>query len=409
MNVLFVHNDFPGQFGAWAQHLANSRGHQVRAIGSRTAKEMTGVGLSRYGLTRGSSPTVHPFSIRFEADCLRGEAAGKAAGQLARAGFRPDVIVAHIGWGESFFLRDVWPDSKLIGYCEFFYHARGHDVNFDPEFESPTLEADMRVRAKNAGALLALADVTAGLAPTAWQRSTFPEHLRGRITVIHDGIDTSEARPRPGIVLKLPQTGAVLRPDDEVVTYVNRHLEPMRGLHIFLRSLPEILAARPKAEVLVIGAPSKQPYGGRSQDGKTWKERLLAEVADRIDASRVHWLGLVPGHVFLAALGISRVHVYLTYPFVLSWSVLQAMSSGCLVVASKTPPVQEVIEDGSNGLLVDFFDHRRLAELVISALSRPREHFAPLTTAARRTIVQRFDRSTVCVPRLVELVERVGS
>ena len=406
MNILFVHNNFPGQFGAWAQHLAKLRGHHVVAIGSRTAAAIPDVELHRYELKRGSSKSVHNFAVRFEADCIRAEAVARTAEQLRRSGFSPDVIVAHIGWGESLFLRDVWPASKIIVYCEFYYRSRGLDVNFDPEFESPTIEGDMRVRAKNAGTTLALADADIGLSPTHWQRSVFPEQLQSRIEVIHDGIDTSEARPRPDAVFSLPGTSRVLRADDEVITYVNRHLEPMRGLHILLRSLPELLAARPKAEVLIMGSAGGQSYGGASNDGRSWKDRFLAEVADRIDTSRVHWLGRVSKPVYLNALAVSRIHLYLTAPFVLSWSLLEAMSTGCLVIASKTPPVEEIIEHGKNGLLVGFFDHGNLAATVIEALARPRTDFLSITTAARLTILQRFDRATVSIPKLVELVER---
>jgi glycosyltransferase involved in cell wall biosynthesis len=407
MNILFVHNNFPGQFGSWAQHLAKACGHRVLAIGSNTVQEIPGIELHRYELARGTSRTVHPFAIRYEADCIRAEAAAQVASKLALAGFRPDVVVAHIGWGESLFLREVWPDTKIIAYCEFYYQSQGYDVNFDPEFEIPTLEASMRVRAKNAGSAVALADADMGLSPTEWQRSSFPDLLRSRIEVIHDGIDTSEARPRPDASVELPGTGRILRPGDEVVTYVNRHLEPMRGIHIFLRSLPEILTARPKAEILIIGSESGQAYGGPSQDGKTAKERFLAEVAGRIDASRVHWLGRVPKPFYLNALAVSRVHVYLTYPFVLSWSLLEAMSVGCLVVASATPPVHEVIEHGKNGLLVDFFDHRELARSVIDVLERPRQDFASISGAARASVIRDYDRQTVCLPRQVKLIERL--
>ena len=384
-----------------------TRGHRVLAIGSQTARAVPGVELHRYELARGTSRTVHPFAIRYEADCIRAEAAAQVATKLLRADFRPDVIVAHIGWGESLFLRDVWPNIKIIAYCEFYYHSHGYDVNFDPEFETPMLEASMRVRAKNAGSALALADADIGLSPTEWQRSSFPELLRSRIDVIHDGIDTSEAKPNPNASFELPETNLIVRPGDEVVTYVNRHLEPMRGIHIFLRSLPEILEARPKAEVIIIGSESGQAYGAPSQDGRTGKEHFLAEVTDRIDASRVHWLGRVPKPLYLKALAVSRVHVYLTYPFVLSWSLLEAMSAGCMVVASATPPVQEVIEHGRNGLLVDFFDHRELARSVIDVLGRPRQDFVPITVAARETVIQRYDRQTVCLPRQLAMMERL--
>ncbi|HWL74869.1 MAG TPA: glycosyltransferase [Burkholderiaceae bacterium] len=384
--------------------MALQRNHNVRAIGGRTASEIPGIKLERYELARGSSNTTHAFAVRFEADSIRAEATAKAADRLLRAGFRPDVIVAHIGWGERLMLRDVWPDAKIIAYCEFYYRSHGQDVNFDAEFETDTPALNMKVRAKNAGTTLALVDANLGLSPTQWQRSTYPDQLQSRIAVIHDGIDTQEARPKTDAKLTLP--GRVLRPGDEVITYVNRHLEPMRGLHIFLRALPRVLEARPRADVVIIGAPGKQAYGGTPSGGQLWKDRFLAEIADRVDTSRLHWLGRVSKPVYFDALAVSRVHVYLTYPFVLSWSLLEAMSCQCLVVASDTAPVREVISDKSTGLLVNFFDTNRLADLVIDGLARPPYEFAAMTAAARQTIVERFDRAAICMPRLVELVER---
>lgn len=405
MNILFVHNNFPGQFGSLAGHLAGARGHKVVAIGSGTARPIPGVELRRYAPKRGTAPAIHPFSVRFEADCIRGEATHAVATQLAQAGFRPDVIVGHVGWGEPLFLRDVWPAAKVALYTEFYYHGHGCDVGFDPEYESLTPRQFLRVRAKNATQALMLAEADLGISPTEWQRNVYPEILRPRISVVHDGIDTKTVRPRPGVGFKPADTGLAFKPGDEVITYVNRALEPMRGLHIFLQALMEILPARPNAHVLIVGADTGAGYGDAAPAGQSWKQYLLGKWGDLIDASRVHWLGRIERKKYLDVLAVSRVHVYLTYPFVLSWSLLEAMSAGCLVVASDTPPVKEVIEHECNGLLVDFHDRAALARTVIDALSQPREAFAAITQAARKTVIERYDRDSVCLPRWTALIE----
>ena len=405
MNILFVHNNFPAQFRHVARSLA-AGGHKVAAIGGPSAQPIAGTDLHTYRHGRGSAKDIHPFAIRFERDCLLGEAAAGLAERLAANGYRPDVVVGHVGWGELLFLKDIWPQARVIAYAEFYYHGQGADVGFDPEFGDSDLANRMRVRAKNAGIALAVAEADGAVTPTEWQRSSYPQSLRPQIVVIHDGIDTGDASPKSDERLRIPN-GPSLRTGEEVVTYVNRYLEPMRGIHVFLRALPDILAARPHAHAVIMGSDQGKGYGGRAAGGRSWKELMLDELGARLDTSRVHWLGRVDRSIFLKALAVSRVHVYLTYPFVLSWSMLEAMSAGCLLVASDTPPVREVVENGRNGLLVDFFDPKTLAHKVIDCLAQPHEAFSALRAAARQTVIERYDRRA-CVARLVTYIEDVA-
>jgi glycosyltransferase involved in cell wall biosynthesis len=263
------------------------------------------------------------------------------------------------------------------------------------------------VRTLNAVNLLGLDAADRGQTATEWQRSRYPEAYRDKIVVAHEGIDTDRVKPDPGAVLKL-ESGLSLTRKDEVVTYVARHLEPYRGFHVLMRALPEIQRRRPKARVVIVGGDDVG-YGRDVPEGTTWRGKMLDEVGSRLDASRVHFLGRVPYDTYLKVLQVSSAHVYLTYPFVLSWSILEAMAAGCAVIGSATQPVQEAIRDGENGLLVDFFDSRGIAETVETALAEQREH---IRLAARQTVVKCYDLRTVCLPRQVAQVDsmlRTGS
>jgi glycosyltransferase involved in cell wall biosynthesis len=244
------------------------------------------------------------------------------------------------------------------------------------------------------------------VSPTHWQSSTVPERYRDQVTVIHDGIDTERARPDPRAEVRLAKSGLTLRPEDEVITFVNRNMEPYRGFHIFMRALPEIQRRRPKAIVLIVGG-DEISYGRHLPNGETWRQRMLAEVGAALDMRRVRFVGRIPYDDFVTMLQVSAAHVYLTYPFVLSWSMLEAMAAGCLVIGSATPPVEEVIRDADNGLLVDFFSPEAVAEAVDRVLSHP-DRMADVRRRARATIVEHYDLRTVCLPRHVALVDAVA-
>lgn len=402
MNVLFVHQNFPGQFKHLAPALAARGGRRVVALHVNPVQPIPGVETVSFAPAQETASEIHPWVTEFESKVIRGEAAYHAGKLLKSSGFRPDVIIAHPGWGETMFLRDIWPGVPQGHYCEYYYRASGGDVNFDPEFGFEET-APSRLRVKNLVHDMHFADMKSGISPTKWQRSTYPEHVRSRIAVIHDGIDTESIAPNREIGLHLRKDGEriSLGRKDEVITFVARNLEPYRGYHTFIRALPEILRRRPRANVLIIGGndvsygspPSPQVY----PPGKSWKEIFLDEVRTELDLSRVHFLGRVPYSHYLAVLQVSTVHVYLTYPFVLSWSLMEAMSSGCAVVASDTAPVREVINDGITGRLVKFFDPKSIADAVCQLCGSPRDRNW-LGDAARKHAIENFDLRTVCLP-----------
>ena len=389
MRFLFVHQNFPGQYRHLAGHLARA-GHEVVAIGEtpnlRRTPRLAGVKLYGY-----ETPPAVPsgFSAPVQRAVDRGRRVVAGAAKLRQAGFKPDVIGAHIGWGEALFLKDVFPEAKLLLYCEFFYRSRGADMGFDPEFPA-TAEKLLRLRVMNAPLLMALDAADCGMAPTRWQHRQFPAAHQPRIAVVHDGIDTDVVAPAG-------------ERDPNLVTYVARNLEPYRGFHSFMRAIPEIQHRRPKARIVIVGG-DEVSYSPRLPPGQTYRQRLLAELGDRIDLSRVEFRGKIPYADYLALLRRSAVHVYLTYPFVLSWSLLEAMSAGCLVVASRTAPVEEVMRDGENGLLVDFFSPAAIAERVDYALTH-QDELASFRERARATVVERYDLRRICLPAQLRLVE----
>lgn len=406
MNLLFIHQNFPGQFKFLAPALA-ARGHTVVAMTLQKtgAGEWQGVKLVPYAASRGSTPDIHPWVSDFETKTIRGEACFRAALRMKAAGFAPDAIVAHPGWGESLFLKDVWPEARLGIYCEFHYHPHGADVGFDPEFPANDAGDACRLRLKNLNNLLHFEVADAGISPTHWQASTFPEPFRSRIAVIHDGIDTEAVAPNPNVSLTL-NGHLTLTKRDEVVTFVNRNLEPYRGYHVFMRALPEILRRRPHARVLIVGGDDVS-YGARPEDGRPWKDIFAAEVRPRMpdaDWSRVHFLGNIPYQHFIPLLQLSTVHVYLTYPFVLSWSLLEAMSCGCAIVASDTRPLHEAVRHDDTGRLVNFFDVAGLANEVCTLLDDPAAR-QRLGAHARARAQANYDLKTVCLPRQLAWVE----
>jgi glycosyltransferase involved in cell wall biosynthesis len=388
--VLFVHTNFPGQFRDLAATLAQ-RGAPCWAIGGETAVEWAGVRPVRYRLGRGSGRDIFELAVRAEADLLRARGAFNAARWLSDQGHAPRVIVGHPGWGETALLRHVFPEAKQVLLSEFYYHSRNSDIDFDKEFWNGDEDSLIRGKAKNAVMAMSLADADLIIAPTEFQASRLPPVFRERTRVIHEGVDTDAIRPGPAQPFPLDD-GRVIQPGTPVVTHINNQMEPLRGLHIFARALPRLLEAAPDVQVLVIGQEKTRGYGLTAPDGRTWKQVIFEPLADRLDPARVHFLGRVPHERMLAALRLSTAHTYYSYPFVLSWSLAEALASGCYVIGSDTEPVRDAIEDGVNGKLLPFFDVDALSEALIAACADPAAS-APLRTKARETAVEKFDRA----------------
>lgn len=400
MKILLVHQNFPGQFRGLAPALT-AAGHDLRAISMRPEGMLVGVRNWSYQPARGNGKDTHPWLVNTETAVLRGEAVAAVVRLMREQGWVPDVVLGHTGWGEMLYLRQVAPQARLLGFSELYYRAQGGDLGFDPEFPAPPQTAE-RLQTRNMHLTQSLLDCDVGITPTQWQASCFPPALRERLRVIHDGIETDRLLPDASAWVRLSRDGVVLRAGDEVVTFINRNLEPMRGYHQFMRALPEILARRPKARVVIVGG-DEVSYGTPPQGAKGFKQLFLDEVRERIDLSRVHFVSRVPYNTLVQLLRISSAHVYLTVPFVLSWSMLEAMSLQALVIGSDTAPVREVIEHGQNGLLVDFFNPAQIADTVCEVLADP-QRFVPLREAARRTVVERYDFRARALPAYMDLI-----
>ncbi len=392
MNILFVHQNMPGQYRELVGWLAARKAHRIVFLTQREkVQPIAGVTVARYKPHHKADEGAYPLSRYFE-DCMgAGLGAHLACRKLDEQGFRPDIIIGHAGWGELAFLKQVWKDVPILGYWEYYFLSEGGSIGFDPEF--PPGEAIAQItRARNAVNHLCLPDVDLGQSPTAWQMATFPPEFGAKSYVCHDGIRTDLLGPDPAATVGLGRLRRRVGRDDEVFTYMARNMEPTRGFHIFMRALPEILAARPQARALVIGGNATS-YGPDSPDEGGYRGRMEKELGDRVDWSRVHFLGRVPYDDFRRVIQISRAHIYLTVPFVLSWSLLEAMAMGAVVIASDTAPVREVVRAGETGLLVDFLDPAALARQVIAVLERPQD-YAALGQAARRHMVETYDFNT---------------
>lgn len=402
-NILFLHKSFPGQFLHLARYLVSLPNVRVTALAGHLEQTVPGVHGQTYQAAGRGGGGSHPYLHEPNRSIWRGQAVLAHCMQMAQAGYKPDLIIGHNGWGELLFLKDLWPQVPLVGYFEFFYRGRGADVGFDPE-EPFTLDDLARVRTMNATNLLGLDAVDLGVSPTSWQKGLYPAEYQHKIIQLHDGIDTDSACPGPAQPLILPN-GQLLRPDMPIVTYVARNLEPYRGFRTAMRAAPEILRQRPDAHIVFAGGNSVS-YGMPPPNGNSWLAHMRAELGDRLPADRVHFTGSLPRDSFINLLRLSRAHLYLTYPFVLSWSMLEAMATGVTLVASATPPVQEVVEHGRNGLLVPFADPAAVANGVVKALALTDSERSKLCRAARQTVVERYDLHWVALPAWQQMLRQ---
>lgn len=394
---MFVHQNMPGQYRELVQWLAQTGEHQIYFLTQRrNPPKFKGVETRIYKTHHKPADDAYGLSKNWEESAGHGFAAARAAQLIEKTeGFKPDIVVGHVGWGELTFFKEVWKDVPIIGFFEYYYSDTGGPVGFDPE-DSVSENTPFLLHARNAVPLANIETVDVGLSPTLWQRDRFPPSFHRKLYVCHDGIRTDQLKPDPHVTIKLGRLDHALTRKDEIITYVARNLERTRGFHIFMRALPKILRERPNARVLVLGG-NDTSYGGKSKHPGGLRAEMEAEVGQDVDWSRVHFLGKLPYGDYQKVIQISRCHLYLTMPFVLSWSLLESMAMEATIVASDVAPVREAITHGETGLLFDFFQPEALADQVIDVLADP-EKFAHLGPAARKHVVKTYDFLTKCLP-----------
>lgn len=399
MKILFLHSNFPAQFRHLAINLAGNSNNRVVFGTTRQEGQIPGVYKFIYNPSRKPGRETHHYVKPLENAVLQGQAVYRELNNLKKEGFYPDVVYGHSGWGPTLFIKDIFPQAKLLCYFEWFYRDKGADVGFDPS-EPVTTDDRLRIRIKNTPILTDLYSCDAGLCPTLWQKNQFPKEYHSKLNVLHDGIDTQYFSPREGEKLILPSIGLDLSEAKEIVTYVSRGMEPYRGFPQFMESVSLLQKKRKDCHVVIVGE-DRVAYGRSLPNGKTFKQ-LMLETLD-LDLSLLHFTGRLPYPQYLQVLRASSTHIYLTRPFVLSWSMLEAMSTGCLIIASNTPPVTEVIHDGVNCILVDFFSPQDILEKVENALDNP-DLMKKLRINARKTILEKYNLSDL-LPKHLKWIE----
>jgi glycosyltransferase involved in cell wall biosynthesis len=405
MKILFVHQNMPGQYRELVEWLAAQGDHEIMFLTQRKkAPKINGVKTVLYQAHHRPAKDAYGLSKVWEEAVGAGFGAVMAAQRLeSENGFRPDLVLGHTGWGELTFFKQIWPDVPILGFFEYFYRMEGGLVGFDPD-EPVSVHAPFTSHARNAVPFANIQTVDLGLVPTEWQKNTFPTSFHSKFYTCHDGIRTDRLGPDPAVSITLGRLEHPLTREDEIITYMARNMERVRGFHIFMRALPKILAERPNARVLAVGGDNTS-YGRKSDHPGGLRGEMEAEVGHLIDWDRVHFLGQVSYEKYCQIIQLSRCHIALTMPFVMSWSLLEAMAMQATVVSSNVAPVREAITHGETGLLVDFFDHNALADQVVDVLANSNS-YAHIGKAARAHVVGKYDFLTHCLP---EHISRMNS
>lgn len=392
----------PGQYKHLARAFGAEGGHRIFFITKHKTAEIEGITRVTYGMKKPEEPPKpHRYLAPANHAVLQGQQVWRVCLALkTKENFIPDIVICHPGWGDALFVKDLFPSARVLSFFEFYYRASGADVGFEG---AATEDDQARVRIKNVTNLLSLEQADWGISPTVWQQSLHPPEFQPKISVLHDGVDVDLCKPDPAAIFTTPG-GKSFTAKDEVVTYIARNLEPYRGFPTFMQAAELLLRERPNLQIICVGADSVS-YGRKAAEGKTYREIWSAKV--QLPEDRIHFIPKLPYDDLLKLFQVSTAHLYLTYPFVLSWSMLEAMACGVALVGSDTKPVREVVRHGKNGLLADFHSPADVAQKITQLLDDPMLN-ASLRVAARQTVVERFDLAKL-LPLHMQLVREVAA
>jgi glycosyltransferase involved in cell wall biosynthesis len=403
VKILFIHPNMPGQYKHLCRVMAEDTNNTVVFITKPRNLNIPNVHKVEYKVPREPSPQTHRYLLGTERAILQAQEVWRTCKQLKDTeGFIPDVICAHPGWGDTLYIKDIFPHTPILSFLEFYYRAEGSDVGFDPEFPATSDDA-ARVRTKNITNLLSLECTDWGISPTFWQKQQHPNEFLDKISVLHDGIDVNVCKPSPDTVLKLSQEHS-FKLGDPVVTYIARNFEPYRGFPTFMRAAEIIQRERPDVHIIAVGA-DEVSYGRKLPQGQTWRHIMMEKV--KLDMSRMHFTGFLAYADLIKLFQISAAHIYLTYPFVLSWSALESMACGVAMVSSNTQPIHEVMTHGHNALLADFFSPDEVAKHVLTILD-DKNGMRDMRQHARDTVVKRYALDTL-LPLHIDLIKDVAA
>lgn len=403
MKILFIHHNMPGQYKHLCRILAEDVNNTVVFITKPRSVNIPNVHKVEYKVPREPSAQTHRYLHGTERAILQGQEVWRVCKQLKeKENFTPDVICVHPGWGDGLFLKDVYPNTPILSFFEFYYHSSGSDVGFDPD-SRVTHDDCGRIRMKNITNLLSLENSDWGVSPTFWQHQQHPPEFQHKISVLHDGIDVNVCAPNPNTELKL-SAEHTFKLGDPVVTYIARNFEPYRGFPTFMRAAEIIQRERPDVHIIAVGA-DEVSYGRKLPKGTTWRQIMLEKV--KLDMSRIHFTGFLAYADLIKLFQVSAAHIYLTYPFVLSWSALESMACGVAMVSSNTQPIHEVMTHGKNALLADFFSPEEVAQHVFTILD-DKDGMREMRKNARDTVVKRYALDTL-LPLHIDLIKDVAA
>ena len=403
MKILFMHNNFPAQYRRIYKYLAKMPDVRMAVATRKINEQRYNLPTVRFEAHREPRENAHPAIKTPAKGLLMGQAAMQALYQFKNRGHEPDIVLSHSGWGSSLFVKDLFPDAKFLSYFEWYYLSQGSDGDFFRDGEAFSPDQQMQIRMKNTAILHDLAAMDWGQCPTTFQHSKFPERFRNQISVLHDGVDTDFFKPNENVRIQVSD-GKYLTKDDEVISYIARGMEEYRGFPQFMEAVSKLQKVRPNLHVVILGR-DRVAYGNKRKDGRTFKTWALETF--EFDMERLHFMDLQPLAYLRDLVRITKAHIYLTAPFVLSWSLLETMCAGALVVGSDTEPVRELIKHKENGLLVDFFNTDDLVETLNKVLDNPKD-YDDLRKAGRQTILDKYSINDI-LPKQWQLIQNVAN